>query len=150
MSKKWIWIVLALLALGAVVAFMISSDDPAAPAQETSDNTQEGELSEEFLAQEQAEQEATESQGATVEVSYTENGFEPSTVTINVGDTVTWTNNTNSAMQVASDDHPDHTDYPGFDQLSAGSSYSFTFDQAGTWGYHNHEDHNVTGTVIVN
>jgi len=83
-------------------------------------------------------------------VAYTASGFEPREIIINAGDTVTWTNQSGSAMRVASDDHPEHLAYPGFDQLSPGDSYSFTFDQPGTWGYHNHEDHNVTGLITVN
>lgn len=54
--------------------------------------------------------------------------YEPGTVTVNVGDTVTWTNN----------DQVGHTATgSGFDTgtISGGSSASVTFDTAGTFDY---------------
>ena len=86
----------------------------------------------------------------TAEVKYTDRGFEPNSVTISKGDTVCWLNQSTQGMHVASNDHPVHDDYPGFDQLGSGGVYSFTFDKTGTWGYHNHLNHTVMGTVIVN
>ena len=41
---------------------------------------------------------------ATVNVRITQGAFAPASVTINAGDTVTWTNNTNGMHQVVSDD----------------------------------------------
>src|SRR6185437_255902 len=85
-------------------------------------------------------------------VSYTEDGFVPSTVTIKKGETVTWTNKDSDDLWVASNPHPTHTDYPGFDELqgiSTGKTYSFTFTKVGHWGYHNHLNPSQTGTVVV-
>ena len=53
---------------------------------------------------------------------------------------------------IASDPHPVHTAYPGFDShtdIGAGESFSFTFDKVGSWGYHNHLNSTVRGTVVV-
>ncbi len=53
---------------------------------------------------------------------------------------------------VASNPHPTHTEYPGFD---AGRPYvkdeefAFKFMNAGTFGYHNHYDPSQGGTVVV-
>jgi plastocyanin len=95
----------------------------------------------------------TGSQQAAATVKYTDKGFEPAIVTIKKGETVQWINeNSNAQMWVASNPHPTHTDYPGFDQdegVSAGSSYSFTFRNSGVWGYHNHLNPDVTGRVVV-
>src|SRR6185437_3978168 len=63
-------------------------------------------------------------------VNYTEDGFQPQTITIKAGQTVTWTNKDSDDLWVASNPHPTHTDYPGFDELkgiSTGQTYSFTF-----------------------
>ena len=87
-----------------------------------------------------------------LEVVYTEDGFEPATITVSEGDTVTWENRSDVPMWVASDPHPSHTDYPEFDAsegFAPGSSYSFTFDRTGNWGYHDHLSSFRTGTVIV-
>lgn len=111
---------------------------------------------------------ATESakQGKTVMVNYTDSGFDPKTVTVNKGQTVTWTNKSSSDMWVASNVHPVHSEYDGttlaqhcanptnttFDECKAvgnGQSYSFTFTKAGTWEYHNHKNPTNLGTVVV-
>jgi plastocyanin len=99
----------------------------------------------------------------TVVVTYTASGFSPASVTVNVGDTVRFVNEGNREMWIASDVHPTHERYSGttrsehcadltatpFDQCERGASYSFMFDQAGTWGYHNHVQANHLGEVIV-
>ncbi len=89
-------------------------------------------------------------QSATVE--YTESGFSPSRVIIPIGGTVTFVNHSTQDMRVASNPHPTHTDYQGFDEgtsVGNGQSYSFTFTKAGTWGYHNHLSPNRGGQVVV-
>jgi plastocyanin len=88
----------------------------------------------------------------TVTVSITSSGFSPSSITINKGDTVKFVNNDTAQHWPASDPHPTHTDYPGFDALrglSNGQSYSFTFTKLGTWGYHDHLNSARHGSVTV-
>lgn len=88
----------------------------------------------------------------TVTVNLTDNGFSPSSITINAGDTIKFINQSSGRMWVASNPHPTHTDYPGFDEKTAvgsGDSYSFTFTRPGTWGYHNHITPTVQGTIVV-
>ncbi len=94
--------------------------------------------------------------GATVEsveVDYTSSGFSPATVTIKKGGTVRFVNKSGSSMDVASNPHPIHTDYPGFDQGKSDArgkdEYDFTFEKVGTWGYHNHLNPSDGGTVVV-
>ena len=101
----------------------------------------------------------------TVTVTYSsQTGFSPKTVTVNNGDTVKFVAQSGS-MWVGVDEHPSHTAYDGtsrsehcvggapsttvFDQCSTGASYSFTFNKAGTWDYHNHVGAAQVGTVIV-
>jgi plastocyanin len=85
-------------------------------------------------------------------VNYTANGFEPNSITIKAGQSVTWTNKDSDEVWVASNPHPTHTDYPGFDELKSmatGQTYSFTFTKVGQWGYHNHLNPSQHGTVVV-
>lgn len=82
-------------------------------------------------------------------VEYTDSGFSPATLTIRVGATVQFINKTTRPMWVASNPHPVHTDLPGFDSLSASSTYSYTFTKPGTWAYHNHLNPSSTGQVVV-
>lgn len=102
-------------------------------------------------------QEATSATGAgatgeKMVVKYTESGFAPNILTIKVGTTVTFMNETGSAMWVASAVHPTHQLLPGFDQLKSvgkGGTYDYTFVKVGTWKYHNHMNSGDTGTVVV-
>jgi plastocyanin len=85
-------------------------------------------------------------------VTYTNDGFTPASLTIKQGDTVEFVNRSDRDFHPASNDHPDHTIYPEFDardEIEPGGSYSFTFERAGSWGYHNHELEGHTGTIVV-
>lgn len=104
-------------------------------------------------AKESATATAEQAAHAKAAVSITPGGtFAPAVITVKVGDTVTWTNGAANPVRIASNPHPVHTDYPGFDSGSAidqGMTYSFTFTKPGSWGYHNHFSPSVQGTVIV-
>ncbi len=58
--------------------------------------------------------------------------FDPKTITINVGDTITWTNEGPSPHTVTADEAG------GFDagNLDKGATFSETFDEAGTFAYY--------------
>ncbi|MES2203455.1 MAG: plastocyanin/azurin family copper-binding protein [Patescibacteria group bacterium] len=101
-----------------------------------------------------------------VAVAYGANGFNPSTITVAKGSTVTFIAGAGAGqMWVASDPHPSHTGYDGtgrtthcaagytgakpFDQCSTGTTFSFTFDKTGTFGYHNHFNDSAKGTIVV-
>jgi plastocyanin len=90
---------------------------------------------------------------STITVTYSDSGFSPKSVTIKKGEAVTFVNESSGGMSVASDPHPTHTDYPGFDQFKSlekgQKSYTFTFEKIGSWGYHNHINPSMTGTVVV-
>lgn len=98
-------------------------------------------------------------------IYYTSSGFQPSDLTIEEDETVTWINNGSEPMWIASDRHPAHTSYAGstlrehckngdqnsqaFDQCSTGERFSFTFKKTGEWSYHNHERAAHSGTITV-
>lgn len=101
-------------------------------------------------------------------ILYSAEGFSPLEVSIKVGDTVRFVNNSGSGMWVGADEHPTHTDYDGtskndhcvdgtptggaFDmcrQIPSGESWSFTFTKAGTFDYHNHARAQHGGSVTV-
>jgi plastocyanin len=70
--------------------------------------------------------------------------YVPSTLTVAVGDTVTW----------ASIDTPDHTvtaDDGSFDSgtLSNGDTFEHTFDEAGDYAFHCTIHSSMTGTITV-
>lgn len=87
-----------------------------------------------------------------VTITSTDSGFSPSTITIKLGQRVVFKNNGSVPIEPASDDHPSHKDYSEFDSknpVPVGGTYEFTFAKRGAWGYHDHLNSSVTGTVVV-
>lgn len=87
-------------------------------------------------------------QAATIQVAIVNFSFKPSTVTIAVGDTVTWTNQDSGVPHTATSDQGSAVRWDS-GLLNTGQSYSFTFHQAGTFTYHCAVHPYMTGTVIV-
>src|SRR3954470_244112 len=93
--------------------------------------------------------------GATV--TLTGNGVSASSVTIAVGQTVTFINNDNKSHEIASNPHPQHGSCPsmeaGLGTIGAGQTkVTHNFGNAGTCGYHDHlDDTNARfqGSIIV-
>ncbi|MFH0806375.1 MAG: hypothetical protein V1885_01475 [Candidatus Brennerbacteria bacterium] len=99
-------------------------------------------------------------------VRITANGFEPASLIIKKGDIVTWVNESGRNVWPASAMHPTHKVYPGSDiskcgsaeaanifdscqGISTGGSWSFIFNEVGTWKYHDHLRATVFGSVAV-
>jgi plastocyanin len=80
--------------------------------------------------------------GATHTVEIGDGFFAPASLTVAVGDTVTWTN---------TDDSPHTVSSGAFDSgnLNAGQRFSFTFTEAGTFGYVCNYHDEMTATVTV-
>ena len=81
---------------------------------------------------------------ATFNVSITKGGFSPDTLTVAVGDTVTWTNADTSNHQVESKT-------AGFTSpvLAPGQTFSFTYKTAGRYAYQDQLVKRNHGTVTV-
>jgi plastocyanin len=93
--------------------------------------------------------------GATV--TMTANGVSASTVTVSVGQTVTFVNNDTRSHEIASNPHPQHGSCPGIEAglgvIAPGETkQTHNFGNAGTCGYHDHQDDTNTrfqGSIIV-
>ena len=98
----------------------------------------------------------------TATITYTDEGYTPSTVTIQKGEAVRFVNKSEKETWPASAVHPTHSIYPqksdsdclgsSFDacrDLSPGESWEFTFNYEGEWRYHDHLHAYHNGTVIV-
>ncbi|SYZ72152.1 exported hypothetical protein [Candidatus Zixiibacteriota bacterium] len=81
----------------------------------------------------------------TVDVSITGFTFSPSSLTINEGQTVRWTNNDPITHTTTSDDLIWDS---GF--LSNGQKFAFTFNTAGSYPYHCTVHLTMLGTITVN
>lgn len=133
MNKALVSIVLALVVLGGVMYTFLADNtkQQAVPATSVSNITEQNSSS--ALKKE------------TVTVTYTDGGFSPQSIEIAKGSTVNFVNKSSIPIWVASDPHPQHTDYPEFDTPMAigrlpemGDDFIFTFDKAGIWKYHSH------------
>jgi plastocyanin len=85
-------------------------------------------------------------------IRYDAQGFHPPSVDVKAGDTVIWENASNDVLWPASDPHPVHNAYPGFDPqrpLQSGETWSYVFQKRSQWGYHNHWHPAHTGAIIV-
>lgn len=155
MNKKYIigLVVVAVLIVGYV---FLGEKSPAVPPSQSPQVSEQASLPQNGSS-------VVEPGSGQVTITFTDNGFSPNTVTIKKGESVTWVNQSSEGMWVASAAHPTHVVYSGtslnehcpdtsgtaFDQCGAGNSYTFTFEKAGVWGYHNHVDARKTGTITV-
>lgn len=79
----------------------------------------------------------------TVEVEVNEDGFNPETVSVMIGDTVTWINTGQESVTITGDNE-------GISgMIGPGETFSYTFDASGTYEYFSEEDPSMTGTVNV-
>jgi plastocyanin len=81
---------------------------------------------------------------ATENVTISDFQFAPAQITIQQGDTVTWTNDGPTAHSATASDNSFDTGV-----FSSGGSRSETFDEAGTFAYICTPHPNMTGTVVV-
>jgi plastocyanin len=96
------------------------------------------------------QQEATGKPTATVRM--TDSGYSPKVLKIKQGQTVEFVNDSKTDYWPASDPHPTHTDYPGFDAqktILPGKSWDFTFNRTGTYGYHNHLAPETHAEIVI-
>lgn len=89
------------------------------------------------------------------------NGFKPNSIEIVKGSNVSWVSRGSFYHWPASDAHPTHNKYPSKNVGCIGSNldscrelknneiYTFTFDEVGAWGIHDHLLHSHTMTIHV-
>jgi plastocyanin len=156
MSKKTL-VILIVIVVALVLAAVLLSGPAEAPSTETPTSQVPAPGFEDVP-------EAVVNTGG-MEVVYTDAGFSPSTLTVQAGDTVTFSNQSSVDFWPASAAHPTHAVYSGtslsehcpdgseaFDAcagISPGESWPFTFNKVGTWRYHDHLNPSRTGTIVV-
>ena len=85
-------------------------------------------------------------------IHITDEGFDPSTIEIEQGQTVIFENEGEEDHWPASDVHPTHEIYSEFDPgrpVSPGETWKFTFEKAGAFTLHDHLYPQFTGTIAV-
>src|SRR5712691_4366065 len=88
---------------------------------------------------------ASRAGAATATVQITKSGFTPRILTVNVGDTVTWSNKDTVSHQVTADSGAFTSPV-----LKAGDSWSFTFTRADGYPYRDKLHETLRGSVNVN
>jgi plastocyanin len=86
-------------------------------------------------------------------VTFTDKGFSPASLTVKKGQTVTFVNNSSGKLWVAANPFPTSSEYPAFNEksgISNGDSWGFTFNQTGTWFYHDHYSPALGAKIVVN
>jgi plastocyanin len=87
-----------------------------------------------------------------VTIEMREEGFVPERLRIDRGTHVTFVTTRDRQFWPASNPHPSHSFYHGFDPrepIESDSSWSFAMEQPGVWGYHDHIRSYYAGTLYV-
>tara|TARA_Y100000310_G_scaffold345709_1_gene468619 strand:+ start:21744 stop:22229 length:486 start_codon:yes stop_codon:yes gene_type:complete len=151
------------LILGLAILLLVSGCTQAQNTQEQNTDIDNPDIPDEDSTGNVMEDDSSDT-GNTI--TYTAEGYSPSPLTITVGESVTWVNNSNKDMWPATAQHPSHTVYPGSDIQKCGSAeeanlfdacrgispegeYTFTFTEAGEWFYHDHLTPGKFGQIIV-
>lgn len=171
MQKNILWIVGIIIVAGAFLLWNSNksettptASDTNAPAAQEQTTPSEQSIESEGGTGATTDINVSVNAGTLAVITYNGTSFSPATLTIKKGDSVTW-NSAAGNVWVASAPHPAHTAYDGtarsehcasgyagpapFDQCVSGSSYTFTFNKAGTWKYHDHQNLGAFGTIIV-
>jgi len=102
----------------------------------------------------------------TVVIHMNDQGYDPQSVTITVGQKIVFENEGTSDRWPASNIHPTHRGYPNSDVTDCGTekerfmfdacrgikpqgTYTFEFNEVGQWRYHDHIDSRMAGTITV-
>lgn len=78
--------------------------------------------------------------------------YEPKDLQIKLCAKVVFKNRASESRWPASNIHPTHGIYPEFDPqepVEIDQEWSFIFDRAGSWRYHDHLKPSITGTIVV-
>jgi plastocyanin len=89
---------------------------------------------------------------APAEVTITKTGFNPATISVQSGQAVVWTNNDSVSHAIASDNPSPATGQaavPNSSAISPTDSYSYVFNQAGSYSYRDSINSSLEGTVVV-
>lgn len=86
-------------------------------------------------------------------ISYNADGsFSPESLTVKVGDSITFKNNSKESAQIALGEHELHLSLKGFEEkvIESGQSYVFSPREKGNFVFHNHLRPQKFGTLVIN
>lgn len=142
-STTLIIVAAAVLVVAAAGAFFVTNNaknDPVSTPVAEDSHAHDATTAHESTETETQGQEAEQTSKVAIEnFAYT-----PATITVKKGTTVTWTNQDETKHDVNADGGTFKSEL-----LAKGESFSFTFDEVGTFKYHCTPHPNMLGTVIV-
>jgi len=158
--KKGVLIVsvlLAVLVVGGIYFFLQNSSNNQTSNQATGtiNNSNQIAVGEPNPTADETSSDASTPKSYDIEISgYS---FLPSTLTINVGDDVTWTNMDSAPHTVTSDSGSElnsgtlsgESSGGYYSSPTSGGTYSHTFSSAGTYAYHCNLHASMKGTIVV-
>ncbi len=88
---------------------------------------------------------------SAVTIVVKENGFSPADIKVKVGDIIAVRNDSSDSVQFSSDPHPVHSDNQELNQrtIKPGATQTFKVTVKGTFGFHDHLNSSLSGTVEV-
>ena len=151
MSKIIIGVVVVLLIVLGAYYLVVKEPVPVQPQNTIQEATASPQISPTSPA-------ATNNENAaTVEI--TDGGFSPAMITVKAGATVTFKNTGTGESWPASAKHPTHLVYPDQDScfagkftgcgIPSGGSWAYTFNQKGSWAYHDHLRPTLFSKIVV-
>lgn len=158
---KTVFTILVIIALAGIGGYFFLRT-PVVPSAPSAEKTPANSANEQETPQPQDQNTSSPAEETVNVVIYSDSGYSPKTITIKVGESITFKNQSSKSMWPASAMHPTHRVYPTtggclgstFDAcrgVQSGDSWSFQFDIPGTWKYHDHlnPSSSNSGTVIV-
>jgi len=84
-------------------------------------------------------------------ITYTDTGFSPKETTVTSGSIVRVVNESKTGLHFASGPHPQHNLNPelNMSELAPGKDGTIRVTREGRWSFHNHENDDYTGVIIV-
>lgn len=132
MKRSVLGIIVAVVAIGAIAGVIMANNqnkNSNQPATTTSNSMDGMDHSAGNNSMDSEEEPAAENAVNIVDFS-----FNPETLTVKKGTTVTWTNKDEARHDVTPDDPSEA--FKGSELLGQGETYSFTFDTVGTYSYY--------------
>src|SRR3989344_1894426 len=127
MKKKGVIVIAVVIVLAAAIFILMKkSNKSPEPAANTAATTQ---IASNTNQTQNTEQQAPDAENAAeTTITYSNDGFSPSELTVNSGTTVTIKNESDRVLQLVSDPHPQHTGNPELNvgTISPGKTTTFT------------------------
>lgn len=150
-SKRplWQWIalyaIIGVIAYGAIYFLFLNKQNPYSYSSTQTNQPTQSPM--EMPTQSQGQVQTNPSAKTTVSknaVTIQNYAYSPATLTVKLGDTVTWTNQDSIGHSATADDNSFDTGI-----LSQGQSKTITFNKAGTYTYHCRVHPYMHGTIVV-